>query len=282
MSLVNQVKTVLLLGLLTGLLLGVGFMFGGKTGLFVALLFSLIMNFGMYWFSDKIVLAMYKAKPVTEKENPKLHKIVDEVCAASNMPKPKVYIIPTDAANAFATGRSPNHAAVACTEGIMKLLKDDELKGVIAHEISHVKNRDMLVTTIAATIAGVISYLATMAQWSAIFGSRDEEGKGNFLSLIILAILTPIIAMIIQLAISRSREYLADETGARTIKNPSGLASALEKLEGEASRKPMRMGTEATASLFIVNPLRGGGLLALLSTHPPLKERVRRLRAMKV
>ncbi|MBI4438307.1 zinc metalloprotease HtpX [Candidatus Woesearchaeota archaeon] len=278
----NQLKTVILLGALTGLLLGTGYIMGGQSGLIVALMFSIIMNLATFWFSDKIVLAMYRAKEVTTNDNPKLHRIVGEVCTAARIPKPKVYMIPSDSANAFATGRSPSHAAIACTEGIMKLLTEEELKGVIAHEISHVKNRDILVSTIAATIAGVISYLAHIAQWSAFFGGRDEDSRGNFLGAIVLAILTPIIALLIQLAISRSREYLADETGAKTIRNPQGLAAALQKLEGAATNKPLNMGTEGTASLFIVNPLRGGGLLSLLSTHPPLKERVRRLRAMRV
>ncbi len=280
---INQLKTVLLLGLLTGLLLGIGYFFAGQNGLLFALAFSILLNFGMYWFSDKIVLAMYRAKEVTEKDNPKLHSIVEEVCRLAKVSKPKVYNIPSDAANAFATGRSPSHAAIACTQGIMGLLNDDELKGVIAHEISHVKNRDVLITTIAATIAGVISYVAHVAQWTAIFGGGDDENGGNnIVSLIFLAVLTPIIALLIQLAISRSREYLADETAARTLHSSTGLASALQKLESESSKKPMRMGSEATSSLFIVNPFHGRGLLNLLSTHPPLKDRVSKLKAMRL
>ncbi|MBI3034539.1 zinc metalloprotease HtpX [Candidatus Woesearchaeota archaeon] len=282
MSLGNQIKTVILLGILTGILLGFGYFVGGQGGLLVALIFSIALNFGMYWFSDRIVLAIYGAKPAEENEYPKLHKIVDEVSRAAKIPKPRVYIIPSQAANAFATGRSPSHAAVACTQGIMGLLSEDELRGVISHEISHVRNRDVLITTIAATIAGVISYLANIVQWTAIFGGRDEDGRGNILGLLILAILTPIIALIIQLAISRSREFLADETGARTIRDSKGLASALQKLEAESQKKPLRMGSEATASLFIVNPFRGGGLLALLSTHPPLQARIKRLHEMKI
>ncbi|MBI2141708.1 zinc metalloprotease HtpX [Candidatus Woesearchaeota archaeon] len=280
----NQIKTVLLLGLLTGLLLVVGRLIGGQTGLFVALIFSVLMNFGAYWFSDKIVLAMYRAKPADKKSYAHLHKIVDEVVAAANIPKPKVYIIPTEAANAFATGRSPKHAAVACTEGIMKLLTDKELKGVIAHEISHVKNRDILVTTIAATIAGVISYLAHMAQFAAIFGGGrrdDNRGGSNAIALLALAIITPIIAMILQLAISRSREFLADHSGATTIKDGEPLASALAKLDKAALHHKMGMGNEATASLFIVNPLKGHGLISLFSTHPPLDIRIKRLKEMK-
>ena len=279
----NQIKTVLLLGLLTGLLLVVGRLIGGQTGLFVALIFSVLMNFGVYWFSDKIVLAMYKAKPAEKKAYPTLHKIVEEVAAVANMPKPKIYIIPTEAANAFATGRSPNHAAVACTEGIMKLLTDEELKGVIAHEISHVKNRDILVATIAATIAGVISYVAHMAQFSAMFGSRrdDSRGGGNGIALLALAIITPIIALILQLAISRSREFLADYSGATTIKDSAPLASALSKLDKAALHHKMGLGNAATASLFIVNPLKGQALMSLFSTHPPLEARIQRLRSMK-
>ena len=279
----NQVKTVVLLGLLSGLLLIVGRLIGGQTGLFVALIFSVLMNFGAYWFSDKIVLAMYRAKPADKKTHAHLHKLVDEVVAAAGMPKPKVYVIPTEAANAFATGRSPSHAPIACTEGIMKLLTDKELKGVIAHEISHVKNRDVLVTTVAATIAGVTSYLAHMAQFSAMFGggSRDNNrGGGHVIALLAIAIITPIIALILQLAISRSREFLADHSGAVTIKDTEGLASALAKLDKAALHHKMGMGNEATASLFIVNPLKGHGLISLFSTHPPLEARIKRLREM--
>ncbi|MBI2144561.1 zinc metalloprotease HtpX [Candidatus Woesearchaeota archaeon] len=283
MSWGNQVKTVLLLGLLTGLLLIVGSLLGGRAGLFIALAFSVIMNFGVYWFSDRIVLAMYRAKPADKGTHAHLHKTVEEVAAAAKIPKPKTYVIPSEAANAFATGRSPNHAAVACTEGIMKLLTDEELKGVIAHEISHVKNRDVLVTTVAATIAGVISYLAHMAQFAAIFGGgrRDERGGSNIMGLLALAIITPIVAMILQLAISRSREFLADRSGASIIKDGAPLASALSKLDKAALHHKLGIGNEATASLFIVNPLKGHSLTSLFSTHPPLEERVKRLRAMK-
>ncbi len=279
----NQVKTVVLLGMLSGLLLIVGRLIGGTTGLLVALVFSVLMNFGAFWFSDKIVLAMYRAKPADRKAHAHLYKLVEEVAAAANMPKPKVYIIPTEASNAFATGRSPKNGVVACTEGIMKLLTDKELKGVIAHEISHVKNRDVLVTTIAATIAGVISYLAHMAQFAAIFGGHrnDNRGGGGIVGLLVLAIITPIIALILQLAISRSREFLADHSGAISIKDSEGLASALSKLDKAALHHKMGMGNEATASLFIVNPLKGQGLMSLFSTHPPLESRIQRLRSIK-
>ena len=280
---INQLKTVVLLGLLTALLLWVGNLLGGMSGLTIAFIFAIIMNFGAYWFSGKIVLAMYKAKEVKEPEAHRLLKIVREVVEKAKVPMPKVYIIPSDASNAFATGRNPKHAAVAATKGILNLLNDDELKGVIAHEISHVKNRDILISSIAATIAGVISYVAFMARWAAIFGGFGGRNRdsGNIISLLLLAIVTPLIAMIIQLAISRSREYLADSTGAKIIQNSNGLASALEKLENNVKTHPMRLGNQATAHLFITNPFRGGAMMALLSTHPPMNIRIQRLKSMK-
>jgi heat shock protein HtpX len=281
MGIFNQVKTVLLLGLLTGIMLAIGQFFGGATGLTIAIIFAVLMNFGSLFFSDKIILFMYKAKPISKKDAPKLYSIVEEVAQASNMPMPKVYEIPSEAPNAFATGRSKNHAAVAVTRGILKLLTRDELKGVIAHEFAHIKNKDMLIQTVAATIAGVISYLATMAQWAAIFGGGRDDDRGNIFGLLALAIITPIIAMIIQLAISRSREYLADETGAKIVKNPNHLADALLKLESGCAHNPLRMGSEATSSLFIVNPFSAKGMMHLLSTHPPMQERVKRLREMR-
>lgn len=279
----NQIKTVMLLGVLTALMIWFG-SFWGRSGLFVALFFVLLINLGTYFFSDKIVLFMYHAKEVKEKDAPDLFKIVKEVSQDANIPMPKVYIVPSEAPNAFATGRSPKHSAVACTKGILGLLTKEELKGVIAHEISHIRNRDTLIMVIASTIAGVISYLAMMARFAAIFGggSRNDRGGSNGLGLLVMAIITPLIAMIIQLAISRSREYMADESGARIIKNPEALASALEKLELGVKHNPMRLGSEATSSLFIVNPFRASTLLSLLSTHPPLKERVKRLREIKI
>ena len=276
---INQLKTVVLLGLLTALLLWVGQLLGGISGLYIAGVFAVLMNFGSYWFSDKIVLMMYRAKEVADKSHP-LYKTVKEVSEMAKLPMPKVYIIPTDASNAFATGRNPKHAAVAATNGILNLLNHEELKGVMAHEMAHVKNRDILISTIAGTIAGVISYIATMAQWAAIFGGRDRE-HSNILSLILLAIITPLIATIIQLAISRSREYLADATGAGIVKNSKGLASALEKLHNDVRKHPMRLGNQATAHLFIANPFSAKGMMALLSTHPAMEERVRRLNAIK-
>ena len=276
----NQLKTVILLGLLTALLLFVGQLIGGYNGLVIAGIFAVIMNFGSYWFSDKLVLAMYRAKEVND-QNHELYKVTKEVSEKAKVPMPKVYIIPSDASNAFATGRSKNHATVAATEGILKLLSREELEGVIAHEIAHVKNKDILISTVAGTIAGVISYIATMAQWAAMFGGRDRQGNNNILSLLLLAIVTPIIATIIRVAISRSREYLADSTGAGLIKSSQGLASALEKLDKDAARHPLRLGNEATAHLFILNPFRGRSLMAFFSTHPSMESRIKKLREMR-
>ncbi len=274
----NQLKTVVLLALLTALLLWIG-SFWGTSGIIIGLVFAILINFGSYWYSDKIILKMYHAKQVSESEAPRLYKIVREVIQLANLPMPKIYILPTDNPNAFATGRNPNHAAIACTKGILELLNDDELKGVIAHEASHVKNRDILIQTVAATIAGVISYAAMMARWAAIFGGFGGRDRNSGLELIALAILTPIIAAILQLAISRSREFLADETAARTLHNSFGLASALEKLEQGVKKNPLRFGSKATSCLFIANPFRGS-LLNLLSTHPPMAERINKLKSM--
>ncbi|MBS3122638.1 zinc metalloprotease HtpX [Candidatus Woesearchaeota archaeon] len=281
----NQLKTFVLLSVLTALLLFVGNVLGGRFGLMIAIVIVVIMNFVSYFYSDKIVLFMYKAKEVKEKDQPELFKIVKEVVSLANIPMPKVYIIPSESPNAFATGRSPSHAAVACTHGIMNLLNKDELKGVIAHEISHIKNRDILIQTVAATIAGIISYVAAMAKWSAIFGGfggdRNNNG-GNMISLLLIAIITPIIALIIQLAISRSREYLADESAARILHNPNGLASALQKLDAGIKQNPLKFGEPSTSSLFIANPFNARGMLTLLSTHPQINERVRRLKSLKL
>ncbi len=278
----NTLKTVLLLALLSGLLLLAGGLLAGRTGLAVALVFSVVINFITYFYSDKMVLKMYRAKLIQENDNPELYKIVKEVIHLANIPMPKVYIIPSENPNAFATGRNPKHAAVACTTGILDLLSKDELKGVIAHEISHIKNRDILVATIAATIASVISYIAMMARWSAIFGGfggRDRNDSG--LELLVWAILTPLIATLIQLAISRSREYLADESAAKILHNPFSLANALEKLENASIFNPIRFGNKTTASLFILNPFNAKGLFAFFSTHPPIAERVKKLRNMQ-
>lgn len=279
----NSFKTALLLGLLTGIILGFGQFFGGSQGLMIAFIFALVLNFGSYWFSDKIVLAMYQAREVGLNEAPELYRIVQNVAMRAQIPMPRLYIIPTQSPNAFATGRNPQHAVVAVTEGILQIMNSEELEGVIAHELSHVKNRDILIASVAATLAGVIMMLANMARWAAIFGvgrgERDEEGGGGILGLILMSILAPLAAMIIQMAISRSREFLADASGARTLGNPLGLASALEKLARATEMIPLE-GRPETAHMFIVNPLSGESFLRLFSTHPPIEERVARLRAM--
>jgi heat shock protein HtpX len=280
----NTLKTTLLLGLLTGLILWFGQFLGGSQGMMIAFVFAAIMNFGSYWFSDKIVLAMYGARPVGMNDAPELYRIVQNLATRAGMPMPKLYVIPTDAANAFATGRNPEHAAVAVTEGIMRVMSSDELEGVLAHELSHVKNRDILISSIAATLAGVIMMLANMVRWAAIFGgiSRDErEDGGGLFQLLAVSILAPFAAMLIQLAISRSREYQADASGAQIMHSGESLARALEKLEAASQRLPLNASPQ-TAHLFIVNPLRGRSLAGLFSTHPPIEERIRRLRAMHV
>jgi heat shock protein HtpX len=280
----NMLKTTLLLGLLTGLILWFGAFLGGSQGLVIAFVFAAIMNFGSYWFSDKIVLAMYRAKPVTMNEAPDLYRVVHNLATRAGMPMPKLYVIPTEAANAFATGRNPEHAAVAVTEGIMRLMTWDELEGVLAHELSHVRNHDILISSIAATLAGVIMMLASMVRWAAIFGgfSRDERDEGGgLIGLLMMSILAPLAAMLIQLAISRSREYQADASGAQLLHSGESLANALEKLEHASQRIPMQASPQ-TAHLFIVNPLSGRSFANLFSTHPPIDERIRRLRAMRV
>lgn len=241
-----------------------------------ALIMAGVMNFVSYWFSDKIVLKMYRAKEVTEAESPRLYGITRQLAMKAMLPMPKVYIIPGMTPNAFATGRNPQHAAVAATEGILNILNDEELEGVMAHELAHVGNRNILISSIVATIAGAISYLAHMAQFAAMFGGRDRERGGNPMVMLAMAIIAPIAAMLVQMAISRSREYQADEAGARICRKPLALASALKKLHMGAARIPMDA-TPATAHMFIVNPLTGGGLMSLFSTHPPMEERVKRL-----
>ena len=280
MSTTNYLKTALLLGLLTGLILLVGGMLGGRQGVVIAFAFAVLMNFGSYWFSDKIVLRMYRAQAVSAAEAPRLHAIVDRLVARAGLPKPKLYVIPEAAPNAFATGRNPQHAAVAVTQGMLQAMDEEEVEGVVAHELAHVKNRDILISSIAATIAGAVSMLAHFAQWGAMFGGlggRHDERGSNPIALLAMAILAPIAAMIIQMAISRSREYAADATGAQIAGNPYGLARALEKLGALNRRVPMSA-NPATAHMFIVAPLSGGGMLKLFSTHPPLEERIRRLR----
>lgn len=277
----NVLRTTVLLAALTALFLVIGGAIGGNQGLFIAFVFALLMNFASYWFSDKIVLSMYGAREVSLNEAPDLYRLVQRLAQRAGIPMPRVYIIPSEAPNAFATGRNPQHGAVAVTEGILRMLDTDELAGVLAHEMGHIRNRDTLIMTVAATLAGAITMLAHMAQWGAIFGfgRRDEEdsGGGGMLSLLFMAILAPIAATLIQLAISRSREYFADSTGAAIAGAPSGLARALEKLHYASQRLPMDA-NPATAHLFIVNPLTGGSLMNLFSTHPPIEERIRRLR----
>ncbi len=277
----SQIKTVLLLGLLTGLIIFLGGAMGGRAGLFIALIMALVMNVGSYWFSDKIVLSIYKARELSPQDAPALHRMVDELSREAGIPKPKVCITPQEQPNAFATGRNPSNAVVAVTQGILRLLSADELRGVLAHEIGHIKNRDILIQTIAGVMASVIMYLAYMAQWGAILGmGRSDEDSPNPIVALLLALIAPMAAMLIQMAISRSREYLADETGARLSHNPLSLASALQKLQAYAQRAPMRSGNEATAHMFIVNPFSASRLAGLFSTHPPMEERVRRLVAM--
>ncbi|MFA5179976.1 MAG: zinc metalloprotease HtpX [Syntrophales bacterium] len=279
----NTFKTTLLLGALTGLLLLIGGWFGGRGGVVIAFIFAIVMNFGAYWFSDKIILKMYNAQEVTDTQAPDLYALVRGLAMRASLPMPKVYIIPEETPNAFATGRDEEHAVVAVTEGILRILSVDELEGVLAHELTHIKNRDMLIGSIAATLAGAIMMLANMAQWAAIFGGvnrDDDEGGGGIIGLILMAILAPLAATLIQMAISRSREYLADEGGARVSGKPYGLASALEKL-GRASQVVPMDANPSTAHMFIVNPLSGRALMNLFSTHPPIEERVSRLRGMR-
>ena len=279
----NAIKTTVLLGLLTGLLLWIGQWIGGPQGLVIALVFAAAMNFGSYWFADRFVLAMYGARELSEQDAPDLFRIVRELATGIAMPMPRVYLVPSDSPNAFATGRSPEHAAVAVTEGILKLLTHDELRGVLAHELSHVRNRDTLISAVAATLAGVIMMVARMAYWAALFGGmrRDEREEGGspfgFLAMIIVA---PIAATLIQLAISRAREYQADASGAHILHRPQELADALEKIARVSNRIPLTAAGPATAHLWIVNPLKGDRLANLFSTHPPIEERIRRLRAM--
>jgi heat shock protein HtpX len=280
----NQLKTVFFLGALTGLLMLLGGLFGGKQGIVIAFLFAMVMNFGSYWFSHKIVLSMYRAREVSEAEAPGLYSMVKDLAMRAGIPMPGVYIIPGDSPNAFATGRNESHAVVAVTEGILRVLNRDELAGVIAHELTHIKNRDILVSSIAATIAGAVMMLANMAQWAAIFGgggSDDDEGGGGIFGLIVMAVLSPIAAMLIQMAISRSREYMADDGGAKIAGNPYGLATALEKLSQASKALPMSEAKPSTAHMFIVNPLSGKSLANLFSTHPPMEKRIERLRRIQ-
>lgn len=278
----NYLKTTLLLAALTALMLVVGQALGGRVGMYYALAFGAIFNLGSYWFSDKIVLALYRAKPITESEGPTLYRTVGRLAQKAKIPMPKLYLIPSPALNAFATGRSPKKAVVAVTEGLLRNLDENELEGVLGHELSHVLNRDILISSIAATIAGAISMIASMARWALIFGGgrgSDDNRRGGGLEMLVMLIVAPIAALLIQLAVSRSREYAADESGARLCGQPLYLANALRKLHLGSQEIPMGA-NPATAHLFIVNPLTGRGLLHLFSTHPPIEERIKRLERM--
>ena len=282
MSTLNGFKTAILLGALTGALVIFGRMLGGEGGMLLALIFAAVMNMGAYWFSDKIVLKMHGAKAVDRSQAPELYAIMEGLTARSGLPMPKLYIVEADAPNAFATGRNPKHAAVACTTGILRIMNRSELEGVLAHELSHVKNRDILISSVAATLAGAITMLASMARWGAIFGGMggrddDRDGGGGIIGLLAMAIVAPLAAGLIQMAVSRSREYQADASGSEMAGNPYGLAAALQKLEEYGKRVPP-LGVSPTMNhLYISNPLSGRGLMHLFSTHPPAKERVRRL-----
>ena len=271
-------KIFLLMAALSGLFMVSGQALGGQNGMIVALVMALGMNFFAYWFSDKMALKMSRARKVSNLDAPELHTMVEYLATKAKLPKPRVYIMPGDTPNAFATGRNPEHAAVAVTEGLLRLLNRDELEGVLAHELAHIKNRDILISSIAAVMAGAISYLATMAQWAMIFGggSDDEEGGGGLIGSLAMMIIAPMAAMLIQMAISRSREYTADATGAEICGKPQGLASALKRLEEYNRQLPMQI-NPATAQMYIVNPLHGQNLTRLFSTHPPIQERIKRL-----
>lgn len=283
----NGLKTTILLATLTGILVAIGGLLGGNQGMVTALVFAGVMNFFSYWFSHKIVLAMYRAQEVSQADAPELYGIVAELAQRAGMPMPRLYVIPQEQPNAFATGRNPSHAAVAVTQGIMRILSRDELRGVLAHELGHVRNRDILISSVAATIAGAISMIANILQWGAMFGglggrSSDEEGNGagNVVGLLATIILAPIIAMIVQMAISRAREFAADTSGAQLSGTPLSLANALRKLEIASHQIPMMAGNQGSAHLFIVNPFSGASLMRLFSTHPPIEERIARLESM--
>ena len=274
----NTFKTALLLTALTLLLMFIGRAFGGQNGMLIALAIAVVMNFFSYFFSDKLALAMYRAQPVTREELPRAYQIVERLTQRVGLPMPKIYVIPMDSPNAFATGRNPSHASVAMTRGILELLNDEELEGVLAHELGHVRNRDILISSVAATIAGAITYLAEMGRWAMIFGGmdRDDRDRGGGLAGLFMLIVAPIAAMLIQLAVSRSREYQADATGAHLTGNPYALASALAKLDAYSRRVPMAA-SPSTAHLFIIQPLLGMNFGNLFSTHPPIAKRIERL-----
>ena len=276
----NAVKTVFLMTLMMVLFLFVGYLLGGNTGMTIALVFSLLMNFGSYWFSDKIVLKMYRAKEVNRESAPKFYEMIERLAKQANLPMPRVYLINDPTPNAFATGRNPNHAAVAATTGILQGLSNEELAGVMAHELAHVKHRDTLISTIAATLVGSISFIAQMAGWVFMFGRGSNDRGGSGIGGLVLLILSPILAMLIQMAISRSREFAADKGGAEFTGNPLGLASALQKISRGNQLKPVYNSNPTTAHMFIINPLHGGGMSKLFSTHPSTEERIKRLQSM--
>jgi heat shock protein HtpX len=275
----NTLKTTFLMALLTVMMVMLGGALGGRSGMTMAFFMAAAMNFFSYWFSDKMVLSMYGAQEITEQDDPRFYGLVRRLAQRAGLPMPRVYVINSDTPNAFATGRNPEHAAVAATTGILRILNEDELAGVMAHELTHVKNRDILIQTIAATFAGAITYLAQMAQWGALFGGRGDDDDGGGIAALLLAILAPIAAMLVQMAISRSREYGADAGGAHICGNPLSLANALAKLEMGNQQIPMQANA-ATAHMFIVSPLTGGGMMSLFSTHPPMQERIARLQEM--
>lgn len=275
----NTLKTTLLLTLLTVLFIFIGNLLGGNSGMIFALVFAALLNLTAYWFSDKIVLKMYRAQAVTEAEAPRLVGVVRRGAQSAGLPMPKVYIIPNATPNAFATGRNPQHAAVAATEGILQMLNDDELEGVMAHELTHVKHRDTLISSVVATIAGAISMLANMAMWAGMFGGGRDRERGNGLGLLVMAIVAPLAAVLIQTAISRGREFMADEGGAKISRKPLALASALRKLHSANQRIPMQA-NPSTAHMFVVSPLSGGSMLSLFSTHPPMEQRIARLQEL--
>jgi heat shock protein HtpX len=279
----NALRTAVLLGALTGLLVGLGYLIGGQSMAIMALVLAGVMNFVAYWFSDKLALRMAGAREISREEDPRLHAMVEEVAELAGVPKPKVFIVQNESPNAFATGRDPKHAVVAVTTGIQRILTDRELRAVIAHEIGHVKNRDILTSSIAATLAGAISYIQTMLMWGSLFGGNNREGGGNIMIAFLASIVAAIAAAMIQMGISRTREFQADKSGAEYIRDPESLASALAKLHNGVQVRPMQetAGAEATSSLYIVHPFRaGGGLGRLFSTHPPVEDRIRRLRRM--
>ena len=280
----SQIKTVLLLTLLSAIVISLGALMGGQVGIIIALGLAVIMNVGSYWYSEKIVLSMYRARPLDEYEAPALHRMVEDLAQHAGIPKPKICVIPEEAPNAFATGRNPEHGVVAVTEGIMRLLSPEELRGVLAHEIGHIANRDILIQTVAGVMASAIISIANMMQFMAFFGSSRSNagggGSGNIFVVLLMAILAPIAASIIQMAISRSREYLADDSGAALCGQPLALAGALAKLQSVNQRIPMRTGNAATSSMFIVTPFSAGTAANLFSTHPPIEKRIARLQAL--